>query len=104
VAHTIQTPTKSTCHYPSSQLLVTDLHVSNAILTLSKPFGGGVCRFLLAVTSAGKYNVTLVATGASTSRHVISSITIVPGMVDAHNSFISGEYASFAPPDLAEMR
>jgi hypothetical protein len=73
---------------------------SDAMLTLSKPLVVFVCRFLIAVTSVGKYNVTLVATGASTSRHVISSITIVPGMVDAHNSFISGEHACFAPPRL----
>lgn len=49
------------------------------------------CRFLVMLASAGVFNMTLLAVGATTSRHMLQSITVMPGVVHAYSSFIQGE-------------
>ncbi|WIA37435.1 hypothetical protein OEZ86_014358 [Tetradesmus obliquus] len=59
-------------------------------MTLQPDIINGIPRFLVMLVSAGIFNMTLLAVGATTSRHMLQSITVVPGVVHAYSSFIQG--------------
>uniref|UniRef100_A0A383VFH7 Uncharacterized protein n=1 Tax=Tetradesmus obliquus TaxID=3088 RepID=A0A383VFH7_TETOB len=59
-------------------------------MTFQPDIINGIPRFLVMLASAGVFNMTLLAVGATTSRHMLQSITVVPGVVHAYSSFIQG--------------